>query len=324
MPCYSPLQAYRPNLTKTDGNRQLVFTKENANIDQPLEIPCGQCIGCRLEKSRQWAMRCLNEKERYENNCFLTLTFNPEQMPSDGSLHVRDMQLFMKKLRRKFVRGKMNPIRFFLCGEYGDNFGRPHYHILLFNHNFQDRVLWKKSNSGEDMFRSKMLEDLWSIGKGKNKKSLGYSTVQDVTFESCAYVARYIMKKVTPAHARSDPTLDNHYSEKPHPHTGEIHSVKPEFITMSRNPGIGTEWFDNFWTDDYPSDTHTSRGKQMRPPKFYDKLFEKIDSHAASIIRNNRIVYAKSQDPSEKTQKRILVKLHHKELTIKSLKRELK
>lgn len=275
-------------------------------------------------------MRCLNEKERYEHNCFITLTFNEEQIPSDGSIRVRHIQLFMKKLRKKFKCNKANQIRFFACGEYGDNapnglfLGRPHYHILLFNHDFMDRYFWKKSKSAEDIFRSPMLEALWGDGKGKNFKSFGHSSTQEVTFKSCGYVARYIMKKITPQHEKSDPKYDKHYKEKPHPSTGELFSVQPEFITMSRRPGIGTEWFKNFWTDDYPSDTHISNSKKMRPPKFYDKLFAEVDSHAMSVIRNNRIVYAKKQDPSEKTQKRILSKKLHKELTIKSLSRELK
>lgn len=184
MPCYKPLDAWRPR--ESTGSKKLVFSynPQTCESTTPLQVPCGQCVGCRLERSRQWAIRCVHESKLHKDNCFITLTYNDANLPSDKSLHYRDFQLFMKKLRKQYPDKK---IRFYMCGEYGENFGRPHFHACLFNFNFDDLTLWKTQNK-QKLYRSKKLEKLWP---------LGHSSVGTVTFESAAYVARYIMKKVT-------------------------------------------------------------------------------------------------------------------------------
>lgn len=185
MPCYKPLDAWRPDFST--GSKKLIFSYHPARCAGPtpdLQVPCGQCVGCRLERSRQWAVRCVHESQLHKENCFITLTYASEHLPPDSSLHYRDFQLFMKRLRKKFTGKK---IRFYMCGEYGENFGRPHFHACLFGHNFDDLKLWKTQNN-IPLYRSKILEELWPFG---------HSSVGSVTFESAAYVARYIMKKVT-------------------------------------------------------------------------------------------------------------------------------
>lgn len=202
MPCYSPLDAWRPfnsdrKLEKGTGSKKLVFVSSSrcAQVKPDLKVPCGQCVGCRLERSRQWAVRCVHESKLHAENCFITLTYdskkappldveNDQKLPSDISLYYRDFQLFMKRLRKRFPEKK---IRFYMCGEYGENFGRPHFHACIFGHNFDDLVHWQTRNK-VPLYRSKTLEELWPYG---------YSSVGTVTFESAAYVARYIMKKVT-------------------------------------------------------------------------------------------------------------------------------
>ena len=135
MTCYHPLECWR-----VDGQSKLAFVKpREALIREKLEVPCGQCIGCRLERSRQWAVRCIHEAQLHKDNCFITLTYNDEHLPSPPSLSVRDFQLFMKRLRKRFGKG----IRFFHCGEYGEKYGRPHYHACLFGFDFPDRVQFK-------------------------------------------------------------------------------------------------------------------------------------------------------------------------------------
>lgn len=86
VPCYSPVKGYRSAQLTKNGKRKIVFNREQGFVDLPVTIPCGQCIGCRLEKSRQWAIRCVHEASLYENNCFITLTYSPENLPEDGSL----------------------------------------------------------------------------------------------------------------------------------------------------------------------------------------------------------------------------------------------
>lgn len=246
----------------------MVFSaREAADPDDPLNLPCGQCIGCRLERSRQWAVRCVHEASLYERNCFITLTFAPEHLPKSGSLDKRDFQLFMKKLRKKYGSGA----RYFHCGEYGEKNFRPHYHACLFNFDFSDRELWTVRNDVK-LFTSKELAKLWPFG---------FSTVGDVTFESAAYVARYITKKITGDLAES------HY-ERANPVTGEFFKVVPEYTTMSRRPGIGRAWLDKYTGDVYPHDRVVLRGMELRPPKYYDSIFQVDNPEIMESVKESR------------------------------------
>lgn len=265
MPCYSPLQAYYTSqLNSTTGKRIIVFKPDYFTVEE-VKLPCGQCIGCRLERSRQWAVRCMHEASLHEKNCFITLTYSTSNLPIDMSLDVREFQLFMKRLRKQFGNG----IRFFHCGEYGDKFRRPHFHACIFGMDFSDKYFWKYSESKNHfsnssdkipLFRSPILEKLWPFG---------YSSIGDVTFDSAAYVARYITKKITGKLAF------DYYIDK---ETGIM--LKPEYTTMSRGSkslgtgGIGKGWFDKFSKDVYPNDSVVVRGREMPPPKYYDRLYE--------------------------------------------------
>jgi hypothetical protein len=268
MPCYKPLHGYRSQTVNESGKRGIVFNVTQGFKDMPVELPCGQCIGCRLERSRQWAIRCVHEASLYEKNCFITLTFNDENLPSNGSVDVRDFQLFMKRLRKKFGSG----IRFFHCGEYGDEFKRPHYHALIFNFDFPDKVLWSKQNDSL-IYTSEVLNELW--------EHKGFTTIGDVTFESAAYVARYVTKKVTGEKA------DEHYTSI-HRETGEIVSRKPEYISMSRRPGIGKGWFEKYHSEVYVHDGVRINNHFIKPPKFYDKAYEVKYPKKMIIIKKNR------------------------------------
>lgn len=227
------------------GKRNLVFNRKDA-LDPtfPVEIPCGQCIGCRLERSRQWAIRCVHEASLYEENCFLTLTYSPENLPVNGSLDKSHFQKFMKRLRKRFPDRK---IRYFQCGEYGDLYQRPHYHACLFNFDFPDKQLYKVTD-GIRTYTSELLEEIWG---------LGFCIIGSVTFESAAYVARYITKKITGEKA------SEHYGDR-----------QDEYVTMSRRPGIATDWFNTYKDDVFPSDFIVINGKKVGVPKFYDGLLE--------------------------------------------------
>lgn len=262
MPCYHPINAWRCS----DGS--IVFhEKKRFKTEQALSLPCGQCIGCRLERSRQWAMRCLHEASLHDLNCFLTLTYSPDNIPENDSLKYEHFQLFMKRLRKRFAI----PIRFFMCGEYGETTNRPHYHALLFGFDFLDKVYHSKSN-GMVLYSSKSLDSLWG---------LGHCLIGAVTFESAAYVARYCVKKVTGKAA------DAHYSSLDL-ETGEIVSRVPEFAHMSLKPGIGRPWLDKFQADIYPHDYVIIRGVKVKPPKYYDKIFDTRDPDALDYIKAQR------------------------------------
>lgn len=196
-------------------------------------------------------MRCLHESQLYQDNCFITLTYDREHLPDDYSVHVRPLQLFFKKLRKDLGSKK---IRFFACGEYGEINLRPHFHALIFNHDFNDKVLHSIERENR-IYTSLSLSKFWPYG---------FTTLGDITFESAAYVARYNMKKVNGENA------DIYYLRK-NPETGFWHRVEPEFIVMSRRPGIGAPWLEKFKKDVYPDDFVLTRGMKMLPPRFYDQ-----------------------------------------------------
>lgn len=252
MPCYHPLKAFYGRTCGPSGKARIVFN-EAESCGVSVDLPCGQCIGCRLERSRQWAVRCMHEASLHEENCFITLTYRPEDLPADGSLNKKHFQDFMKRLRFRFGERR---IRYFHCGEYGEAFSRPHYHACLFGVDFPDKVYYK--NAGEDkLYTSAILDSCWG---------LGFCAVGAVTFESAAYVARYVMKKVTGEAA------DAHYMRLSEV-TGELYPVLPEYVTMSRRPGLARGWFERFGNEVYPSDEVIVRGFPCRPPRYYDNLF---------------------------------------------------
>ena len=267
MACFHPLKGYWSKTLNPSGKRSIVFAAREAYTDLKVDIPCGQCMGCRLERSRQWAIRCLHEASLYEDNAFVTLTYSDDKLPLHNSLQKSDYQKFMKRLRKRFPDRK---IRFFHAGEYGEKLSRPHYHACLFNFDFPDKKLYKTSNSNK-LFTSKILESLWPHG---------ISITGDVTFESAAYVARYITKKIL------GPMAENFYT-----HTdehGEVHPIQPEYVTMSRRPGIGKPWLDKYKTDVFPHDFVVVRGKKMKVPKFYEKELEKSDPSTYKKIKWRR------------------------------------
>lgn len=259
MACYHPLLAY-----KTASGEVVFCERRGYDVVRTLSLPCGQCIGCRLEKSRQWAMRCMHEASLYERNCFVTLTYNDESLPLRSSLDYPAFQKFMKRLRK--VAAPSRP-RFYMCGEYGAEplkprfdldgklLGRPHYHACLFGVDFADKKYWRKSDSGARCYRSATLERLWPFG---------HSELGDVNFQSAAYVARYCVSKVTGHNAKA------HYSRRDGDGT---YLLEPEFNHMSLKPGIGARWLEKFQTDVYPTDFVVVNGKECKPPKYYDRLF---------------------------------------------------
>jgi len=263
MPCFRPLKGYRASSPNpSTGKYSVVFNARKGMIDKPIDLPCGQCIHCRLEKSRQWAMRCVHEASLHSKNCFITLTYNDENKPQNNSLDLSTFQGFMKRLRKRYGHG----IRYFHCGEYGETLGRPHYHALLFNFDFPDKTLWS-TNSEFPLYTSESLSELWN---------LGFSTIGDLTFESAAYCARYVTKKITGDLAK------DHYQGR-----------KPEYCTMSRRKGIGYGWIEKYRNDVYPFDEVIIRGKKMKPAKAYDRFLELNFPTEYEEVKQSREIIAK-------------------------------
>lgn len=224
MPCYHPLTAWRLDggiVRDEAGNKKswpLTFSRSLGVPGTELKIPCGQCIGCRLSYSREWATRCIHEASCHTANCFLTLTFNNLNLPATGSIDVRDIQLFIKRLRKELWPHK---IRYAACGEYGSLLQRPHYHLLIFGYDFPDKKPFQKHKSNI-YYRSAQLEKLWTSG---------YSSIGSLTFESAAYTARYILKKQKGV----DYDYRIYYDGR-----------RPEFFVTSRRPGIGLQWISSY------------------------------------------------------------------------------
>lgn len=305
MPCYSPLTAYRARSLNESGKRGLVFNRKDGYADRVVTVPCGQCVGCRLERSRQWALRCVHEASLYPDNCFITLTYNQESVPGDFGLDKTAFPKFMKRFRKRYP-GKT--IRYFHCGEYGEKNLRPHYHACIFGFDFPDKILFD-TRDNVSLYTSDILSLLWPYG---------FSTVGDVTFESAAYVARYVMKKII----INDKTPDHliHTYERVDPVTGEFFEVEPEYTTMSRNPGIGKGWYEKFKGETYRDDSIIIRGKEMQPPKYYDNLYE-IDGDIKKVKKGRRRRALKRKDNN--TTERLIVREKVKKKQLKFLKRNL-
>jgi hypothetical protein len=304
MPCYSPLQGYRSVETTDKGKRLFVSDSRRGYAALPLTVPCGQCIGCRLERSRQWAIRLTHEAQLHTEKCFVTLTYDDDHLPPGGTLVKAHFQSFMKRLRKRFPD---RPIRFFHCGEYGETTWRPHYHAIIFGLEFlQDRKQYTKNQQGHITYTSQTLDDLWGMGKCQ---------IGGFSFDSAAYVARYVVKKVNGDKAVS------HY-RRLDPDTGEIFDLLPEYVTMSLKPGIGSAWFDKFKSDVFPRDQVVIRGKAMQPPRRYTILLEKADPRAHQLLKWSRQAKA-SRHRAEQSTRRLVVREEVKQAQIRTLKRKL-
>jgi len=236
------------------------FEREAPKDGKAITLPCGKCLSCLLERARQWAVRCMHEARMHEQNSFLTLTYDNEHLPKDGSLKVEHCQDFMKRLRSRISPTK---VRFFLGGEYGEKLSRPHYHVLLFGYDFPDKRP-AGNQGGHVLYESRLLNEVWGQGGAR---------IGSVSFETAAYVANYAQKKVV----GSQKVVNAHYQGR-----------KPEFLLMSRRPGIGATWFARFSSDVFPRDEVVVRGRSTRPPRFYDGIFEREHPEVMSRIREKR------------------------------------
>lgn len=253
--CTFPIPAWRNR--DIHSKQKIVFSSEKGLASTKMFIPCGQCIECRLARARDWAHRCVHESSLHEHNCFLTLTYNDTNLvftDKGPTLYHRHFQLFMKKLRKRHP--DLN-IRYFMCGEYGEAFNRPHYHVCLFGYDFPDRKAYRKSGSFL-LYESEELASLWDYG---------YHSIGDLNFDTACYCARYVMKKVTGEKANEYYGNDSGLSNDSTP------SRAVEYSCMSRRPGIGRGYFDAYKSDLYNADICVTKSTFIsKPPKYYDRL----------------------------------------------------
>lgn len=309
MSCESPIKIWKNNHARLDIPAADYYELKKVSFKEvperiQVEIPCGKCLGCRLDHAGMWATRIAVEAKNWKKNCFITLTYNDNNLPLTDvglmTLLKKDVQDFLKRLRyyekgneewENPVTGKIeNPIRYFCCGEYGPKGGRPHYHMAIFNWEPDDLKLWKQNKHGDPMFMSKKLQKIWGNG---------FVVVEELNFNSASYIARYTLKKAglsgyTRIYSKEfwtsiekderfqgeiwDESLK--YWEKWHRKTIKpIKETEDEFIIMSRGAGIGVK----YWNENKDK---IKRNKgillkikdkvKLKPiPRYYLKLWEK-------------------------------------------------
>lgn len=284
MACYHPIPAL--NRAPPGQKMDLVFNYRSSDLGQRVDLPCGKCVGCRLDYSRQWANRCMLELGYHQRACFLTLTYDDAHLPKTFSvdsetgevlapcatLRRRDPQLFLKRLRY-FYPG--SGVRFFGSGEYGTNTLRPHYHLILFGLDFQDKVVYSKGDKGSGFYyQSETLNKIWQNGQ---------CLIAGVTWESCAYVARYALKK-------------QKLGDKD---VFKLVNIEPEFSMCSRKPGIGRQYYDDhpdLWKFQY---INLPGGKKVPPPRYYKRLLS-VDDPAKALQISEYNMYLNSCQKSLK------------------------
>lgn len=279
-----------------------------------LQIPCGHCIGCRLDKANDWATRIYAESTMWNNNIFVTLTYNdhgkrkdnrdkageanlPRTQTGKMTLRLEDTQNFFKRLRNHVIKNeyknmkewinpvtlkKEKPIRYFLCGEYGPKGGRPHYHCAIFNWKPDDMKFYKFNKNGDALYTSDTLNEIWGHG---------FVVIGMLTQKSACYIARYTQKK---AGQKSENTIwiyDNK-NQKKHKFKSDL-APKEEFIVMSRGCGLGRKWWDEQkefvkkWG--YISIKIDDTVKRKPIPKYFKKLWENEDWEEYHYQRYNNI-----------------------------------
>lgn len=272
MPCHKPWKARRDSV-------------RGVAPAGPLEpffwMDCDRCLGCRLRRSTDWALRCMHEAQFHDQNSFLTLTYNDRHLPKDGCLRPEDMTKFFKRLRR-YLDG-WTKVRYLYCGEYGEQNGRPHYHAILFGEDFRhDRKFWKRTSGGA-LFVSPSLSDLWRCVRCGD--SLGYATLGSVSFQSAAYTARYALKV-----DKSDAGFDK-YPIATDVLSGEVRPSVP-FARMSRNPGLGRSYFDRYKHEMLAHDSVVYAGKEFPLPRYYDYLLRQEEPEAFEKLLAKRTAVA--------------------------------
>lgn len=316
MTCYHPLSGWKARrIDPTTGRRAITFQRVEAFLDLPVSVACGRCIGCRLDKARDWAIRCEHEASLHLHNSFLTLTYDDEHLPSDGNLNIVHLQQFYKRLRRAGHK-----VRYLAVGEYGGATWRPHYHAIVFGYWPRDARFWKTGGAGDTIYTSESLDAIWQQGR---------AFVGTCTEKSAGYVARYSLKKVG--------TQDGPPADSLDVSTGELVRRVPEFLVASKRPAIGKEYFLRYRSDMIPLCVDVADIDEIAPrinftradgttapvPKYYleqERLLREADYNRIKLSRLRASKAPKAK--ADRTPERLAVREEVKRAAIKSLKRD--
>ena len=266
MPCYYPLRGNRLSDGSVGQFRQADKWSLNREIEGQEQVPCGRCVGCRIDNKRSWAIRAMHEASLSPDNCFITLTYDDDHVPEGHTLRKTDFQKFLKRMRYRY-----GSFSYMLVGEYGPTTLRPHAHALIFGLDFSEGPGEEDLESGH--WSSEMVSKCWKFG---------YNSVGTFTEERAAYVAGYCLKKLSGSRDRKE-------RERIDPDTGEVWHVDPEFFLMSRNPAIGKRWFEKYHADCFPSDFVIDHNGNKAPvPPYYETLYERENGEAMARVRAAR------------------------------------
>lgn len=331
MPCYRPhlaQQTYsrltrtwsRPRIIKplpdrdSDGSRhyppQLVRGEAWA-IPQadcpyerirPISLPCGLCFGCRCDNARMWSLRMMHERRYHTDAWFITLTYSPQHMPANGDLNYRHLELFFKNARHHFQDGDV-PFKYFACGEYGDQSLRPHYHFAAFSFTIPDLRRLFRTPGGDWYYTSELLSSVWKYG---------HVIVGKLEWDSAAYIARYVTKKMHGSNIRYLDTFD--------PDTGEVDHYSIERAFQSK--GLGLSWYLDNEDEIWRLDACLFKNEYLvLPPRYYFKKLQERNPELALIVKEARSQNREHLFLDNSRDKELLYAMEAKRLQMQTLKR---
>lgn len=254
----------------------------------------------------------MHEASQHENNCFVTLTYSDDELPYSENLIYSHVQKFLKALRK---RG--HKVRFYAAGEYGELYGRPHWHLCLFGYKPTDLEFFKKTWNNDILYTSPSIDEAWfrRDRQGRNVNR-GFATVGNLTHESAGYAARYCLKKITGELAHE------HYEHVTR--YGELVNRVPEFARMSLKPGIGHDWFERYRDDVFPRDEVIVNGRKVSPPRYYSALYEITHpDDFARVVQSRRAKAAENKRAGNLTPEKLEIRDVILKSRTQSLKRSL-
>lgn len=298
MACTNPISAYS-RICPATGLKS-VDTRKLPGRENNLLLPCNKCLSCKLRKAKEWALRCWHESQMHDENSFVTLTYADQHLPAYHDLDHRDFQLFMKRFRKHNKN-----VKFYMCGEYGDETHRPHFHVLLFGYYPPDAV-YHRTENGFRYYKSQELDSYWK---------LGFTDTSNVSYKNAGYIARYTLKKQLPKEAIQERYTYLDTDEK-------LQTRKLEYVRMSTGrefgTGIGGAWFKKYAAQTCLNDYVLDPDRHKCPvPRYYLSILKEDSENYFDFLAAKRLAKAKADpnnDPSFLPGKAICAKAKLKQL----------
>lgn len=290
MKCLYPVRFYR------DDKGNISHDANKIKIASEGFRPCQYCINCRLRRAESNAIRMIHETQFHDQSCFLTLTYSEENLPPSGSLDYTHVTNFLKRLRKKLNSKNLS---YYRVGEYGDNFSRPHYHMVLFGYDFSDPISYNGTLNRKTLtptagdhkyYKSDFATDCWSHG---------FVDIGDVDYATCMYTAKYVTKKLYGSDAKKYGTKLSECASsskgftypkfKKYPKNHPLYKSVPHPLAGTRtSSAIGKRWIEKYYADVYPHDYVVHNGKKLTPPRYYDEWCETNQPSLWEETKSNR------------------------------------